>query len=215
MKILIFGGSGHAKVIADIVLAGGGAELVGFLDDNPDLVGCRLFGREIRAASEALRDPATVRDVRFIIGIGRNAQRQAVAARLEGLGVSFADAIHPSAHLGRDVAIGEGTVVMAGAVINPGTKVGRHAIINTGALIDHDCEIEDFVHLSPGCALAGGVRVGRGTQVGIGASVLPGKRLGAGSMVGAGAVVIGDIPDGTRFAGVPARNLQGKSDGKS
>ena len=46
---------------------------------------------------------------------------------------------------------------MASAVINPYTRIREHCIINTGAIIEHDCIIENFVHISPNAALAGGV----------------------------------------------------------
>jgi acetyltransferase-like isoleucine patch superfamily enzyme len=37
--------------------------------------------------------------------------------------------------------------------------------------------------------------------------VIEGVRIGPGALVGAGAVVIRDVPEGARVAGVPARPL--------
>ena len=48
---------------------------------------------------------------------------------------------------------------MAGAVINSDTKIGKGCIINTSASVDHDCTLDDFVHISVGAHLAGNVRV--------------------------------------------------------
>ena len=93
---------------------------------------------------------------------------------------------------------------MAGAIVQPGAKIGRHCIINTGACVDHDCIIEDFVHIGPNSALAGGVTVGEGTFVGIGSSVVPYVTIGKWSTIGAGSAVITDIPDNCMAAGVPA-----------
>ena len=39
--------------------------------------------------------------------------------------------IHPDAVIAEDVKIGIGTMVMAGAVINLGTRIGQGCIINT------------------------------------------------------------------------------------
>jgi len=74
--------------------------------------------------------------------------------------------------------------------------------------VDHECEIGAFVHLAPGVALAGRVRVGEGAFLGIGARVIPGRGIGAWAVVGAGAVVLDDVPDGVTVAGVPARPLR-------
>ena len=65
-----------------------------------------------------------------------------------------------------------GSVIFAGAVVQPGTTLGRHAILNTGCSVDHDCLLGDHVHLCPGTHLAGTVRVGAGTMLGAGTSVL-------------------------------------------
>ena len=68
-------------------------------------------------------------------------------------------------------------------------------IINSGAIIEHDCIIEDFVHISPNAAIAGGVKIGEGTHIGIGACVIPGITIGKWATIGAGTVIINDVPD--------------------
>lgn len=55
--------------------------------------------------------------------------------------------IFPDAVIAEDIAIGTGTVVMAGAVINPGVRIGKGCIINTCSSVDHDCEVGDYVQL--------------------------------------------------------------------
>lgn len=83
-------------------------------------------------------------------------------------GCRLAAVVHPAASVGRDVEIGEGTVVMAGCMINSGARVGRNVIVNTGATIDHDCEIADGVHIGPGSHLCGNVAIGSATLIGAG-----------------------------------------------
>jgi UDP-perosamine 4-acetyltransferase len=80
-------------------------------------------------------------------------------------------------------------------------------ILNTASVVDHDCVVGDHVHLSPGARLGGGVTVGRGSHIGMGAIVIQGLRIGAGALVAAGAVVLRDVGDGDRVAGVPARKM--------
>ena len=73
--------------------------------------------------------------------------------------------------------------------------------------MDHDCRIEDAVHIAPGCHLCGGVSVGQGSLLGAGTTVTPGVRIGRNVIVGAGSTVIRDIADAARVSGVPARPL--------
>ena len=77
--------------------------------------------------------------------------------------------------------IGRGTVVFAGAVVQPGTDIGQHAILNTGCSVDHDCEIGDFVHVAPGSRVAGTAKIEEGALLGLACGVIQvshSRRLG-------------------------------------
>lgn len=205
--LLVYGAGGHAKVVVDVVERQGLYAIVGILDDGARDGSLRWLGYPVLGGLEVLADPS-FDDRLMLVAVGDNAKREAVVRRLEALGVRFARAIHPRAHLARDVSVGPGTVIMAGVVINPDTAIGAHVIVNTAASIDHDCQIEDFAHVSPGVHLAGGVRVGRGAHLGIGACAIPGVRIGARAIVGAGAVVAGDVAADLTVVGVPAKPLR-------
>lgn len=198
--VIIIGASGHGKVIADIVLSAGD-RLLGFLDDGKaggTCLGFPVLGK--------LKDYVNYPYAEFIIAIGNAAVREKIAASMAG--VPWHTAIHPAAVVSKfDVTIGEGTVIMANAVVNPGTSVGKHCIVNTAAVVEHDNKIEDFVHISVGAKLAGTVSVGKSTWVGIGAVVSNNLTLCGGCMIGAGAVVVKDILEPGTYVGVPARRL--------
>jgi len=208
-NLVIWGASGHARVVADVMRLAGQYEIAGFLDDGrPERYGATFCGAPILGGAEllpCLRETG-VEHVIVAVGDCRTRLRLAEAARRHGF--KLATAIHPRAVVASDVQLGPGSVVAAGAVINPGTQIGENAIINTAAGVDHDCVLADGVHIGPGARLAGEVRVGRASQVSIGATVVNGVKIGAGSLVGAGAVVVGDVPDGVVAYGVPARVIR-------
>ena len=195
-KINLFGASGHAKVIMDIIAAQ--ADSVGCLyDDNPRFDA--IHGVPVYAAREIeLVGP-------LIISIGANPVRKLVAGRVPQ---EFATAIHPSAVVSPSACIGEGTVVMQGAVVQADARIGRHCIVNTGASVDHECKVDDYVHISPHATLCGNVHVGEGAWIGAGSVVIPGVRIGKWCVVGAGSVVVRDIPDGVVAYGSPCRSVK-------
>jgi len=191
--MILYGASGHAKVVLDICLKNG--ESIRYvLDDNKEIKS--LLGHPVvdQFTSEMLVDDE------LIISIGSNTIRKKIVNRLS---VEFGKAIHPSSIIDTTVSIGGGTVVMANAVINSSTIVSKHCIINTSASVDHDCFIDNFVHVSPQATLCGGVHVGEGTHIGAGAVILPNVTLGKWCIIGAGSVVLKDVEDGSTIVGNP------------
>jgi sugar O-acyltransferase (sialic acid O-acetyltransferase NeuD family) len=199
-RIFLYGASGHAKVICEILESQHRAPY-GLIDDNP-LVTTLLEYPVYNTPQQA----SLVTDDQFIISIGSNRIRKAIAAKLHG--VKFTNAIHAAAVISPRSAVGEGTVVMSNVSVNVHSKIGRHVILNTNCSIDHDCVVEDFVHISPNAALAGNVQVGEGTQIGIGACVMQNIRIGNWVIVGAGAVIIRDVPDYAVVVGNPGRVIK-------
>lgn len=199
--LLVLGAGGHAKVVADIILAQG-FPLVGFLDDDPQTWGGKRLNYPVLGYIDTY---AHYGADALALGIGDNQAREQVVQRL-GVGHYFLhSAVHPSATISAYAWLGQGVVIAARAVINPDSELGHYAILNTGATVDHDCIIGEYAHLAPGTHLAGGVTVGRGALIGVGASVAPGCRIGEWAVIGAGAAVVCDIPDRVTAKGVPAR----------
>jgi sugar O-acyltransferase (sialic acid O-acetyltransferase NeuD family) len=205
-ELIIYGAGGHAKIVIGIIHKCRKYRIAALIDDDAGRKGERLLGEEVIGAFADL--PRLLSRTRhLIIAVGDNGARHRLWERLRGLSPSYAEAVHPSATLGEQVTIGEGTVVMAGAIINCCTRIGNHSIVNTRSSIDHDCSIGDFVHIAPGVTLCGSVHVGKLSLVGAGATVLPGVTVGHEAVVGAGAIVIRDVLDGECVVGVPAKPL--------
>jgi sugar O-acyltransferase (sialic acid O-acetyltransferase NeuD family) len=197
-RAYLIGSGGHAKVVAAL-LAGIEYEIAGVYDDNFEKWKQTLAGIPIIGPIERLEQAPSLPTV---IAIGDNAVRESIANRYS---FEWLTAVHPQAHVDRSVALGEGTVVMAGVIIQPDSRVGRHVIVNTSASVDHDCVVGDFVHIAPGARLAGSVRVETGVLIGIGAVAIPGVEIGRWTTVGAGAAIVGNLPAECIAKGVPAK----------
>lgn len=204
-KVVIIGASGHAKVIADIVKSSKD-EIVGFLDDNIDIQGNVIFEDKIVLGTSKKEDIEKYKDNYFIIGIGSNEVRKLISKKYPSL--KWYTAIHPSSIIGSNVEIGEGSVLMAGTVINTGTKVGKHCIINTCSSVDHDNILENYVHISPGTHLAGTVKVMEGTWICAGVTVINNITIAKNNIIGAGATVVRNIEvENSTYIGVPVKKL--------
>ena len=165
-KIIVLGASGHAKVIADIVIKSGNI-LEGFLDDNVNIgkIILKYDEKEYKVLGKVEKSFELLRkdiNIKFVIGIGDNYIREKIASKYV---LPYITLVHPKAVISVGVEIGNGTVVMPNAVVNVGAAIGKHCIINTGAIVEHDNIIKDYVHISPNATLAGTVNVGNYTHI--------------------------------------------------
>lgn len=208
-ELIIIGASGHAKVVIDIIEKQGVARISMIVDDNADLHGHEFYGYRIMGDRNDLLTREGNSRIECLIAIGNNQNRAELAAWAVSHGLRLASpAIHPSAQIGRGVLIAEGSVLMAGSVVNSDTVIGFNVIVNTGATIDHDCRIGDNTHIAPNATLCGNIVLGQNTLIGAGAVIHPNITIGSNVVVGAGSTVLRDIPNGTTVVGTPARIIR-------
>jgi UDP-perosamine 4-acetyltransferase len=198
----VLGAGGHAKVVINTLRALT-IEVAGLYDDDPTKQGSISAGVPVLGCISSLTSDV-IREC--VLAIGDNATRQQLARRMSW--VRWLTVVHPKAYVHESVRLGPGTVVMAGAVVQPDAQIGAHCIINTGTTVDHCCVIGDFCHLAPGCNLGGRVTLAEGVLMAIGSVAIQGISVGAWAVVGAGAAVLHDVPDYTTVVGNPARVLK-------
>jgi acetyltransferase EpsM len=196
MRLLVVGAGGHAKVVIDAAEEAG-FEIAGVIgtDDDP---------REVLGHTVS-RDHRLLPADGFIVAIGDNALRARRFTEFREAGLSPASVVHPSAILGRDVAIDDGVFIAAGVIVNTGAHIGDDSILNTGCSVDHDCVIGKHCHVGPQAALCGAVTLGEGVLLGVGSCAAPRSCVGEWTVVGAGAAVVDDLPARSVCLGVPAR----------
>ncbi|WP_229590673.1 acetyltransferase [Pseudodesulfovibrio sediminis] len=206
MNIVIIGSGGHARVVADILLAMDGMNPLGFVSGDgeagtPGPLGLSILGDD--GSLDSIEHDGVV------VAIGDNALRQRLFEQLCAAGENLVAAVHPSAIIAADVVVGKGCMISAGSIVNTGSRIMDNTILNTGSVVDHDSNVGPHAHIAPNAALAGNVTVAEAALVGIGANVIPGRIIGKRAVVGAGAAVIRDIPEGAVAVGVPARVVSG------
>jgi len=203
--LVLIGASGLAREVA-AATSGTAWRTVGVLDDDAALHGSVVDGLDVLGGV----DTAAERDELLLVCIGAGASRRTVVDRLARLGVGverYATFIDSGVRIPASVSIGPGSIVLAQSVLTTDIRVGAHVVLMPGVVLTHDDIVGDFVTLAAGVSIGGSVMLGAESYLGMNASVRQRTTVGAGATVGMGAAVLGDIPPGETWVGVPARRL--------
>ncbi|HEY8608890.1 MAG TPA: acetyltransferase [Noviherbaspirillum sp.] len=203
MPLVLLGAGGHARVLLALARAAG-MPLYGVCDPGLAAQSVKQWdGLQVLGGDDALDrlDPARTG---LINGVGQLVGAQGRrklydACRAKGFG--FPVLVHPAAWVAPNAELAQGVQVMAGAVVQPGSRIGENSVVNTRAGIDHDCVIGAHVHIAPGAILCGGVGVGDRAFVGAGATVIQGLQVGEDAVLAAGAVLVRNLDAGSRYVG--------------
>lgn len=177
-------------------------DLLGFVDDDPDLHGTAVMGYPVRGDVDWL---AHQTDLHFALTIGDGEVRRSIANRLTSTEVRPATLIHPTVSFHRTVTLGPGAILCNGAAPTVNLQIGPHTVLDQRCTVGHDAVLNAFVSVHPGAHISGSVHLETGVTLGTGAVVLPEVTVGTRAMVGAGAVVTDDLPPDCTAVGVPAR----------
>jgi sugar O-acyltransferase (sialic acid O-acetyltransferase NeuD family) len=199
--------------VVDIVECEGRWRIAGLLDDFLSPGEHRLGYPVVGGVDDTGRLVASMRLAGAIVAIGDNFQRAEVVGRMRAVmpALRFVSTVHPASTVARDVALGDGTVVMAGAVVNSGGSIGPHCVVNTAAVLDHDGVLGEYASLGPGAVAGGRVTIGPFTFVGAGVTIAHGQTVGEHTVIGAGAVVVAPLGSNVVAFGVPARPVRTRS----
>ena len=213
--LVLYGSGGLAREIHELVLdvndEARSWNLLGFLDDSPELVGTEIHDLPVLGGADWLVGHPSAH---VAIAVGGTAARRKMALNAQQAGANvFATLVHPLAAVGRRVKIGEGSIVCAGTLVTTDIRIGRHVILNLDCTVGHDAVLEDYVTVAPSVNVSGNVTVGEGCDLGTGSTIIQGKTIGPWTIVGAGAVVVKDLPANVTAVGSPAKPIKERPDG--
>lgn len=211
-KCFFWGASNHAKVLNEFI-GDFGYKLYWLFDNDPKVTSVieniPIVGGWDNFIKWAKNNNS--KKIDFLVAIGGENQgrnRLKLQDEIISLGFNVLTVWHKTSYIAKGVAIDKGSQILANVIICVDTHVGKACIVNTGAQIDHDCFIDDGVHIMPGAILTGCVKVNKFATIGSGAIVLPKITIGEGAVIGAGAVVTKDVDPYMVMVGMPAKAMK-------
>jgi sugar O-acyltransferase (sialic acid O-acetyltransferase NeuD family) len=196
-SLLLIGGGGHCHSCIDVIEAAGNYQIVGLV--QPRGVSQLVLGYSVIGSDEDL--PQLLKGTKLaLITVGQiktPETRIRLFDLLKQLEAELPIVISPKSYCSKYSVMGEGSIIMHGAIINAGARIGKNCIVNSQALVEHDAVINDHCHISTGARVNGNVTIGRGSFVGSGAVIKEGVRVGENVIIGAGQVVLQHVPNNT------------------
>lgn len=210
-RALILGARQHAQVIADVLTRD--YELIGYLDDKPDLQGKTLERKPVLGKLgdlEGIVDEYRIEAAFLGISARHIKVRESMQRVLEEKGLLNGNVIHDAAYISSKASMGHGNFLAPYAVVNAYASISNNCVLYSGAVVEHHTNLKDNVYMGPNASLAADIIIGENTYIGAGATVTPHVKVGKNVTLGAGTVIIEDIPDNAVVVGVPGKVIKFK-----
>ena len=200
-KVILIGAGGHTRACIDVIEQEGQLRIAGLVEKDDSTVANNIGYPVIGADDdmEKLRKKYT----HALVTVGQIKSpetRIKIYKILKALKYQLPIVISPSAYISKNAEIGEGTIIMHGALVNAGTRIGANCIINNRALIEHEVKIGDHCHIATGAIVNGEVEVGEGTFIGSGVVTKQSIIVGKNCIIGAGCVIKKNVLDNQKVS---------------
>jgi sugar O-acyltransferase (sialic acid O-acetyltransferase NeuD family) len=165
MRLLIYGAKDFARTAAELATHCGHT-VAGFIDDferSPRVIGS--FDETVRTTSPA--------DSGIVLAVGYRdlAGRWTAWQRIRAAGFTLPSLVHPRAYVADSARVGEGCMVMAGAIVDVRVTLGDGVVVWPGACVNHDSVVGDNTFVSPNATICGHVQIGAHCFIGAGAAI--------------------------------------------
>jgi sugar O-acyltransferase (sialic acid O-acetyltransferase NeuD family) len=203
--LILIGAGGHTASCIDVIEQQGFFQIGGLVASPEELAFRKVVcGYSVIGVDCDLHKLVNSYEYALIsIGQLQSAKRRiSMFHQIRECGYQLPVIVSPTAYVSTHAAIGQGTIIMHGAIVNAGARIGDNCIINSRALIEHDATVEDHCHIATGAIINGEVVIGAGSFIGSGSTIKQRVVIGRDCQVGMGVGVRHNIDDCSVYTGV-------------
>jgi sugar O-acyltransferase (sialic acid O-acetyltransferase NeuD family) len=184
-QLIIFGAGKIAEAVSYYFERDSEYSIEGYVVDDEFVSGNEFLNKPLIPLSDVgLKYPASEFEVFVATGYqGINQLRTDKFNFFKSKGYKFASYVSPS--VDGNFTLGENTIIMDNAVVQPCVEFGSNVFVWGGAMVGHHAVIEDNCWLTGGCLIGGIVTLGNGTFVGLGTMIGNEVKIGEKCMLGA------------------------------
>ena len=206
--IVIIGASGFGKEVAYYIKTINAVqpqfEIVGYIDDNNDLLGTEvIYGIKVVGNIGDLIDNR-ISATNIIIAIANNVVRKNIFDRLNDNIFFFPNIIAPTSNFDSSNKIGMGNIIAHHSMLTNNINIGDFNIFNGNIGIGHDVIIENFNLFGPRATIAGNVTIGSLNTFNMHSAVIQNRKIGNNNTINMSSVLCKNIQDFGTYFGIPA-----------
>lgn len=182
-------------------------EIVGFLDDDEDKIGQKLWNIPVLGSVDEI---INYKEYSIVIGIASPSVKKMIVNRI-GENYDFPNFIAKNAWVSNNVKLGKGIIIYPNTSINYECEIDDFVIINMNCALGHNVFIGKGSSLAPGVNFAGFTYVNTYAEIGIGVCTIQKSIIGRESIIGGQSMVINDVEQKSIYVGVPAKKIKIKN----
>lgn len=172
LPLIIVGASVYGTMVAELAAGNPGIEVLGFVDDAPEMIGASIEGYPVLGRLSDLSKLADRHGVTDVaVAIGDNRRRENISALVKQQGVRLAKLVHPSATVSESAQIEQGVIIDAQSYIGPDCVLEEGVSIWPGVTVSHHTRIGRYAAIKPGATIGGHSKIAEKTKVDIGAVI--------------------------------------------
>jgi sugar O-acyltransferase (sialic acid O-acetyltransferase NeuD family) len=193
-KIILAGNATTAEVLFAYLRRDARYEVAGFIVDDEFVVHGSVGGPPTVGLSGATNvfSPDIYRVIMAMGYNDLNRTREGMCGRLKAMGYGVETYIHPDARVYTDSPLGEGSVVLPGAVIEPHAQVGANTMVWSNVTLAHHSSVGDHCWVAAGTVVSGHAKVLNNSFLGVSCTVVNTVTVGQFNFIGAAALVSRD-----------------------
>lgn len=186
-------------------------KIVGFADDTIEkgtliLNSLHNLGSIIELNSSKNYSPENTKLV-LSIGYSNMNGRKIAFTKAKEFGYSFENIIHPKAFVEKNVAIGEGVIILPGVVVDQYVTINDINYLDIGTIIGEETIIGSNNYFSAGSTIAGSVNIGENNFFGLNTTIVNGLTLGNNNFVNAQSLIYKNIGNNKKIATYPEQRI--------
>ncbi len=190
-EVIIFGAGKIAEVIYNYLSEDSELRVVAFCVDAAFIDGEHFLGLPLISIEDAPRRFSSSH-YKMVMALGYhncNHLRIKKSIQVAQSGYQFVSYINSKAWVSKNTIIGEGSIILDQASVEPMARLGKNVIIWSGSTVGHHAHVDDFSWIAAGSTIGGNSRLGKGCFLGMGAIISHEVSLGDRCLVGANAFV--------------------------